>query len=262
MAMTCGTARRVLWAEPAPRPVTPDTRAAESHVRGCAACQAFFHDHRALAAILQRHAPREPAPPHVRGRVFDTLGRAGAQTAPGPGLARRFGGAAAVAVVVIGASLGIWLVGGTSADEQWRHRLSAFAGDHLEAGTDLAIASSNRIEIRAWLDERLGFAVHVPRIPNAEVEGARLCAFAGRSAGVVCYRIDGQMVSLYLMAADPADPSRLGPAQLVSGGDGVAEVVVWEGGGLVHALAGRVTPARLRDMARSCLDVPAGRRRF
>jgi anti-sigma factor RsiW len=262
MVMICGTARRVLWAEAAPRPVTPDTQAAEAHVRGCAACQAFFHDHQTLAAMLHRHAPREPAPPHVRRKVFDTLSRAGGPTAAEPGRAGRLGRAAAVAVVVMSAGLGIWLVGGTSPDELWRDQLSAFAGDHLEVGADLALGSSDRTEIRSWLDERLGFAVHVPRIPNAELEGARLCAFAGRPAGVVCYRIDGQPVSLYLMASDAADPSRLEPAQVVSGGDGVSEVVAWEGGGLVHALAGRVTPARLRDMARYCLDVPAGRRRF
>jgi anti-sigma factor RsiW len=261
--MTCGSARRILWAAPAPpRGVRPETQAAEAHVAACEACQAFVREQQDLAALIRAHAPRDAAPAEVRRRVFDAAARARAPRTSVTGWRGRFGRAAAVSIVVAGAALGMWLVGGASADEQWRGQLAAFADDHLDAGADLAVVSSDRAEIRAWLDQRLDFAVHVPRIPNAEFAGARLCAFAGRRAGVVCYRIDGQQVSLYLMASDATDPVPLAPAQLVGGGGAGSEVVAWQGAGLVHALAGRVDSARLRDMARYCLDVPAGRRRF
>jgi anti-sigma factor RsiW len=165
----------------------------------------------------------------------------------------------AAVLLVGGLAGGAWwgLLREPSAAEAWSDHLAALAADHERAVVDESLVSSDVEAVRDWLTERVSFGVHVPDMPDARLAGARLCFVNGQRSAVVEYEVDDRDVSFYLMPARGDAPTVLSPAEFVRGADSGYEFIAWQGAGLVHALVGSVSEARLRRMARSCLDLPA-----
>lgn len=117
---------------------------------------------------------------------------------------------------------------------------------------DQSIRTSDVNTVRDWLVARLPFAVHIPQIPDALLEGARLCLLDGRRGAVLRYRLDGRVVSYYLMPAGRADGAVLDPAAFRHEAEVGYRVVAWREAGLIHALVGDLPRERLNALARFC----------
>lgn len=251
--MRCGRARRLLWPGSGPQAVSEAVTEAEAHLRTCDACRRFLADQTEWAAEIERAAPKPIARAAVRERVFERLARARVHQ---PAARRQVGirSAAVGLMVAVILAIGVWVMRSEPADRAWRQQVVAVAEDHVRSTHEESIASTDAGAVREWLSGRVPFAVHIPMIPGAAFEGARLCYLDGRRGAVLRYQVDGREVSYYIM---PGGPSNLPPAtrdRFLHGAESGYQVVAWHDAGLIHALVGNLPEARLVELARVCID--------
>jgi anti-sigma factor RsiW len=253
VTMTCGRARRLVWPGAGPRSASPDVIEAQQHLEACSACQQFARDMLALGDAIHDAAPREHAPPDVRGRLFSAIARARAGTQPPPSRRRRrVQWLAAAAVLLIGVA-GTLTVGRVLRAGR-ADPIAAIAEDHAGALGQTHIASQNPAEIARWLEGQVQFAMHVPVLPGAALRGARLCVMDGRRGAVVEYIVDGVAVS-YFVVPDEAGPASQGTtAQFDRTKRAGYQVVAWREPGLLHAMVGNLPETRLVTLAKACVD--------
>lgn len=264
----CGRTRRVWWPGSEPREVTEEVERAQRHLASCAACRDFVEETRALRAVLRRHAPRPPAPAPVRDRVFGAVALervGGAADRPNVERRRRAGGsdrgsrrvwfALTLAAVLLAA------VTGYAAVHRWRapDRLGTYVEDHLRSLHRESVRSSDPEVVRRWLSRRVTFPVVVPRLPSARLEGGRLCFLDGRQGVVVHYRIEGKLLSYYVMPGDGSGSAASDAEDFRSEAKDGYHVVVWRGAGLTHALVADLPRRRLGELARLCSGGTAAR---
>ncbi len=251
--MNCGAARRLLWPDAGPRALTPDREAAEAHLASCEPCQRFMAEMRAMGAATRQSAAKPPAPPEVRERLFTALARERAGRGIGaPARPLRWRAVGWVVGVVAIAGAAVWTL--TPRSPRSVSELAALAEDHVRALQGEAIETADPVAVETWIRARVPFAVHVPQIPGATLEGARLCLLGGRRGAVVRFRVVGEPVSYYVMAeaADGAD--RLDTRAFREQTDAGYNVVAWHRGGLIHALVGALPRERLAALARACME--------
>lgn len=258
--MRCGTARRLLWLTDGPGALTPAAAETVEHLRACGACSAFLSGQRQLAGVIREQTPKPPAPPALRDRVFAAVARERVRVAARAEWLVRI----ATLLLVVGAIAAglVWSWRGSWADRAWQNRIALLTTDHGRALQGESLASSDVAAVREWLGQRLSFGVHVPVIPSAPITEARVRHFNGRVAAALRLEVDGTSVSFYVTPVDASDPSRLGPGQFITGAHNGYEFVAWQGAGLLHVLVGGVPEARLRALARYCLDLPAAEGRL
>ncbi len=251
MSLACGTARRLLWPDASPQALTPEREAAEAHVAICEPCQRFIAEMRASATATREGAPKPPAPVEVRERLFTALARERARigVAARPPRRRALGWAVA-ALTLVGAV--VWTL--TARSPTSVRDLTAFAEDHVRALQGEALNTADPVAVEAWLRARVPFAVHVPRIPGAALEGARLCLLGGRRGAVVRFRLEGEPVSYYVMPAGTGGTDRLDAAAFREETDAGYAVVAWRRDGLIYALVGALPRERLAALARICTE--------
>lgn len=253
--MRCGTARRLLWPDGGPQAVTSAVEEAEAHLRTCEACRSFLTDQAALASEIRRLAARPVAPTAVRERVFDRLARERVRQPAGRRQVIRTAGLTLVAAVVL--VLSVWVMRSKPDDLVWRQELAAVAEDHVRTAHEESIASTDGATVQRWLTSRVPFAVHIPMMPDAALEGARLCYLDGRRGAVLRYQVDGREVSYYIMPTGPSNAPPPTPERFLRGAESGYQVVAWHDAGLIHALVGNLPEARLLQLARFCVDRPA-----
>ncbi len=244
MSLPCGTARRLLWPDASPQALTPEREAAEAHLASCEPCQRFVAEIRASAVAICEGAPKPPAPVEVRERLFTALARERARSGVPvrPARARALGWAvAALAVLAVRSPSSV-------------QELTGFAEDHVRALQGDALNTADPVAIEAWLRARVPFAVHVPQIPGAALEGARLCLLGGRRGAVVRFRLEGEPLSYYVMAEGTGDTDRFDAAAFREETDAGYNVVAWQRDGLIHALVGALPRERLAGLARMCTE--------
>ncbi len=253
----CGWTRRVLGAGSGPRPLTANLEAAQAHLAGCPACRAFMAEMDGFAGVVRRHAPRPGAPAAVRERLFRAVALARTMLPP-PRLSRR-GTPVKLLAAVAGAALIVaagWAVQRSTRDEPARASLLAVAEDHARGLQHEAIFSDDPREVAEWLGTRVPYAVPVPELPGAVLEGARLCLVGGERGAAVRFRVDGHPVSYYVMPA----PERGGgdDARFIDEAEAGYAVVAWRQDALRYALVGDLPRARLARLARDCHEQVAG----
>lgn len=251
MSVACGTARRLLWPDAGPQALTPEREAAEAHLAICEPCQRFMAEMRASAAATREGAPKPPAPVDVRERLFTALARERARLdAPARLPRRRALGWAVAALTIAGAA--VWTL--TVRSPTSVQDLTAFAEDHVRALQGEALNTADPVAVETWLQARVPFAVHVPRIPGAALEGARLCLLGGQRGAVVRFRLEGEPVSYYVMAEGTGSADRFGAAAFREETDAGYNVVAWRRDGLMYALVGALPRERLAALARTCTE--------
>ncbi|HKK08692.1 MAG TPA: hypothetical protein VKA44_07390 [Gemmatimonadota bacterium] len=131
--------------------------------------------------------------------------------------------------------------------------VATYVEDHLRSLHGGSIRSSDPEAVRRWLSRRVAFAVTVPRLPAARLEGGRLCFLEGREGVVVHYRLEGKLVSYYVM---PGGTETGGPGadDFRSEANRGYHVVVWHRAGLTYALVADLPRARLSELAHVCAD--------
>lgn len=250
MNIRCGTARRLLWPDASPQVLTPGREAAEAHLATCESCRRFLAEMRAGATVIHDNAPKPPAPAEVRERLFTAVARERARigVAAPPSRSRALAWTVA-ALAVVGAT--VWTLTGRSRTAV--QDLTAFAEDHVRALQGEALNTADPVAVETWLRARVPFAVRVPRIPGATLEGARLCLLGDRRGAVVRFRLEGEPISYYVMA-DGTGTDRFDAAALREETDAGYNVVAWRRDGLMYALVGALPRERLAALARICTD--------
>lgn len=250
MTISCGQARRLLWPDAGPRPLTADVEAAQQHLATCDECRLFLEEMRRLAGLTHDLAPRPQAPPEVRDRLFRAVAhaRTGAQGSSTSGT-RRW---AAFAVVVM-------LLVGVAVEWAWRSNLRAdpvagLVDDHVRATKGDGLVSGDSALVARWLAARLPFAMDVPDLPSLTLRGARLCVMKGQRGGVVEYSTDGRSVSYFVVPDWHSPASPLAAGELHRAKRQGYHVVSWREPGLLHALVGDLAEARLVELARLCIS--------
>lgn len=255
MTMQCGKARRLLWPDDGPKVVGPGLEEAQAHLEACTECQRFLDDMRAIGERVRALAPRPKAPAAVRERLFTALARERAALPPPPGRSRgafkRGATVVAAAALVLLSALPWWTSrqGGPPAS---RTPMAAIVEDHARALLDESIHTGDANAIEDWLAARIPFSVRIPEIPNAALEGARLCLLDGKRGAVLHFRIDNRPVSYYIMPADRNDTSPPDPAAFRHEAEAGYRVVAWRDAGLIHALVGDLPRERLSALAHFC----------
>jgi hypothetical protein len=130
--------------------------------------------------------------------------------------------------------------------------LSAVAEDHIRSLSDQRILASEADTVARWLGRHVPFAVQVPALPNAQLEGGRLCALQGQRGVVLWYHVEGRLISYYIMPRMPHDDSVPALSAFHKGAEAGYRVVAWHEDGLLHALVGALPYERLLGLARVC----------
>jgi anti-sigma factor RsiW len=225
---------------------------AHEHLTGCAACQQFVRDMRALGDAVRRVAPREQAPAEVRDGLFTAIARARAGTSasrrlPVPAWPLI---AAAVVLFALGGAFTVdRLVRGASIDP-----IPLLVEDHARALSDAQIVSADPTAITRWLAGQVHFAMYVPALPGARFRGARLCILDGRRGAVVEYEVNGVAVSYFVVPVETDAMDAAGPAQFDRAARAGYRVVSWREPGLLHVMVGNLSDSRLATLAKACVE--------
>jgi len=193
-----------------------DRQAIESHIKGCAGCQAAIARRRHFLEAISRARPVITAPPELCRRVQSVLGEA-------PDRARFLARMTAVVRTLRWASpkaalayaVFLAVIGSVWIERAARYPRSDFAVAALEAhqqrmdgGLWLAIRSSSAEAVSAWLQDKVPVHVTLPandalpvETQPYQLEGASLVRFRGVTLGYVSYRVGGTPVSLLIAPA-------------------------------------------------------------
>lgn len=263
--MTCGGARRLLWPDAGPRPTTDEVERAQSHLEECADCRRFMEDMGRVSDWIGEHAPEQETPDRLREQVSDALARERVEPQRGTDTSdanstsaqrsRTVVGLAGLLLLMLAAGA-VWFGG----DGRGSALLDAVAEDHLQAVNREELRTRDRSEARSWLQDRVSFAVEVPRLPAARISGARLCFLGGRRGAVVEYRVDGSPVSYYVMPTDGERSPREEADAFRSEARSGYHVVAWRQAGMTHALVGALPRTRLSELAHACSDQLSARK--
>ncbi|MDE2149326.1 MAG: hypothetical protein KGJ55_05720 [Gammaproteobacteria bacterium] len=249
----CVRCRRwLLTVAPGPRVVSAESAPAQAHLQACAACRAYADETLDWRRLGGRLCGGMTAPADVRQRVFRELALARTRWLRGerPRQPRGWQVAAlglfAALLVIVGARL--WPVSSTGIDVA-----AAVVEDHWRDLHRQHIDSTDPAVVQRWLSQRLPIPVRVAALPGAALRDARLCFLRNRLGAVLRYRVDGAMVSYYIMPAvagdAAADRDRSAIQQESEQG---YNVVLWRERGLLHALVGDLPRSRLLILAAAC----------
>ena len=200
-----------------------------------------------VAAAL-RKAFADQRPPHgLERRLARSLRMlpSAARTVP---IWRRFAMTAAAAVLIL-------LLAVTPSGPR-RAELADVPLKELEAFIDsnrpVDVATDDPTWVRAWLAQRVTFAPPPVAQGSTKIEliGGRLCLFAGRRVASYIYRVQGRLLSIYVMTAAGLSPT--GGAEIEHIGRTVVVIregrltqASWTKDGLLYSVVGELSEPRL-----------------
>lgn len=264
--MDCERARWGLWPPERPRLCGDEVVEARRHVQACGECRDFFEQDRKLLDALQR-LRSEPAPRHVRERVFDTLARERAgvagEAAEAPSGWRRWLalGATGVATAALTALLLQPPVGTTPEPEGTvstppveragpEEHAGLFVEDYLRraVGQD-QIVTDDPAEVVRFMARELGTPLRPLEAAGLRIERAEICLLDGRRGAMVVYRRGDRTISHYMIPRGDAEPRDPAPSpRLEQVLEGMPSVVTWSRGRVEEALVADVTGPELVDL--------------
>jgi anti-sigma factor (TIGR02949 family) len=243
----------------------------EAHIQACAACRQTLDNERQVLESIRAARPLYAAPPALRARIDETLGRAPVSYAASPALRRRiqhflapsaaalhlWGGRRLVALAAclcVITFAGVWYVIGRNPRTP-RAPLSDFALiavdahlRYLRGQLPLEISSASPEKISAWFGGKVPFSLTLPNYQESsgqeklyQLEGARLVGFNNDYAAYVAYKMRQRQITLVATSNTLATPS--GGEEIVSKGlkfhyDSIKglKVITWSDRGLTYAL--------------------------
>jgi anti-sigma factor (TIGR02949 family) len=223
-----------------------DRKEFEDHLGACAACAGRVGGEAAFHGALRRsvRVQREAAPEALRAMLHTGIQREHRRVQFVSWA--RWGGAALMAAAASAA----WL--------ELRPPLPDVVGD--EAAVRFQRRLPNEVSVRnaeqaeVWFDDKLDWRVAVPRLPNAQLTGARLSNVREHDAAYLSYEAPVQggsaprRMGLFVIAdAHQALPARPWPDVQVHGVNGF-NVASWRTGNLVYELVSDLDQDELRAM--------------
>jgi hypothetical protein len=219
------------------------------HLAVCVECRKFLQDSERLRTHLALLARSEAAPESLRRRT-EMLFSAPVQKPRKPW--RRW--------VKIAAAMLLLTLGAYGVHLYWQERSHAaerltteFIHDYLQylPGREQVVSSSGQ-EVEDWFKGRVDFPVHVPGVPNATLEDARVCDIAGRKAALLHYRRapDRALVAVFI-AKEPKALERQQRQPAFSASMSGVSSTLWCHHGLVYDVVGALDDATLKRIAES-----------
>jgi anti-sigma factor RsiW len=219
-----------------------------SHFAECPECQRHMKEQERLRSEVRSLAVSEHAPQKLRESV--ALLRQ-PQARKHKHTMRWIGVAAAILLTLGVGTAYVW----------YRHsqvpspeRLAQeFINDHLHysSGREQILSSSPQ-EVRGWFQGRVDFPVHVPDVPEAALEDARVRDISGRKAALLHYRHGpgGALISVFV-AEEPEEFDRqMKSSTLVASNQGLNSAL-WCHRGLVYDVVAPLDDATLHNIAES-----------
>lgn len=257
--MDCSTVRDLLGPEGGKLlPVL--RRQLEDHVATCERCEEYL----ALDPVLLNayaRLRRERAPEEVRGRVAGALRVLEREPESDRSrAARRVVGWGSVAVLAAAGIAAVVLAGDPAAAPEQPE--TAFVEDYVRRATaGEHLATSDPEEVADFLSDRLGVRLEPLVVEGLEVEGAEVCLLDGQLGALIVYKLDGVVLSHYLIPHDEASPREPTVSQFRMAGDGQevasdqeVNLVTWASPRLEQALMGSTAPATMVRLASATIE--------
>jgi anti-sigma factor RsiW len=219
------------------------------HFNECEECQTYSREQERLRTEVRKLAKSEQAPQGLRESVADLLRQPRARKQEG---ARRWVGVAAAIVLLVGAGATfLWYHGTRTASPE---RLAQeFITDHLHylPGREQIVSGSTE-QVEGWFRGRIEFPVHVPDVPGAVLEDARVCDISGRKAALLHYRRNpgDALISVFVAEEPKAFEHRKMPVILQTSTQGVNSTL-WCHRGLVYDVVAALDDSSLQQIAES-----------
>ncbi len=161
------------------------------HVQSCQSCRTRLDELRWLKDVVRSSAPPAIASEEFRARLAETAARSGRR--------RR-----QVRLGALAGGLGIALAALLLVPPLVRERraMAELIGDHVgitvtrEEAFD--IAGDDPRSLERWFTGKIDFSLHIPRVPQAKLVGARLCDIAGRHIPLASYELGTRRVSVFV----------------------------------------------------------------
>ncbi|MGI9627016.1 MAG: hypothetical protein ACR2QM_09285 [Longimicrobiales bacterium] len=230
----------------------------EEHVRACEECRDYLAlDPVLLQAYEQLRGEEAPEKVHhqVRGalRALEQGGPA-LQSVPVP--ARRSRKVVLWPAVPLLAAAGLAAVLMARVPEAPAPPSTAFVEDYVRRATAAGehVTTSDPAEVTAFLEARLGVRLEPLVFEGLVVEGAEVCLLDGERGALILYKMDGVIISHYLIPHDQA--VERGPAvgqvaqEMAGGSEGDVNLVTWASPKLEQALMGTAPTGTMVDLAR------------
>jgi anti-sigma factor RsiW len=219
----------------------------ETHLAGCAACAARFHEEAKFVEVVRAASPAlaQQAPAGLRDRIQGGLRREQRRVVQGRFL--RVSAAAAV-VVALGGSL--WQY------QQAQAKRRFFQAAALRHGKwhPLEITQVPHEGVEAWFGGKLDHHVRIPRLANAQLIGARLSNVENKQAAYIRYDAptsrggSARPVGLFVFD-DAARDVRAEPLPEVQVNSSHGyNVAIWRDGELVYELVSDLDDSDIRRM--------------
>lgn len=219
------------------------------HFAECEECQIYLGEQERLRMEVRKLAVREHAPPALRESVADLLRQPHAPKRQGT---RRWAAAAAAILVMVGAGISyVWYYHARTPTPE---RLAQdFIRDHLHylPGREQIVSRSPQ-QVQGWFQGRVEFPVHVPDVPGAVLEDARVCDISGRKAALLHYRRNpgDALISVFVAEEPKSFERQMKPGNLVASNQGLNSRL-WCHRGLLYDVVGPLDDASLQQIAES-----------
>jgi anti-sigma factor RsiW len=242
--------------------------AMQSHLSVCQTCHSEMMGIEAFEAQLREAFRDEAPPPALWPRTAADL-CCRAPDVPSVGgrqrvrYSSRRAAIAAAALLAVGAVLAARRLAPVGVDSA--ELMQTPVGElrsFIDSGRSVDFATADPVALRRWFIPRVDFTPPAPlMMPRLSLIGGRLCYFFERRIASYMYRIDGHLVSLYIMSNKNIEPPSASSgvtvgtrAATVREVDGFAHVL-WEDGSIYYSLVSNQPAARLIELAQALAGV-------
>ena len=178
----------------------------EGHLEGCTECRAELEREGRLRVALRRVAVEVRAPASLRRRVRETMDRDRETKTRW----HRLWPVAAAAMIL---SAFVWRGIGTESNELFE------AAERHGRNLPLDVVAADIGQVQQFFDDKLPFAMHLPRIgpPRVERLGGRLTTVGNRDAAYVRYEMTRGRLSMFVYEDPGFDVSDVAPLYRLGG---------------------------------------------
>jgi anti-sigma factor RsiW len=220
-----------------------------AHFAECEECQIYLREQERLRMEVRKLAEREHASQGLRESVADLLRQ--------PHVPKRQGtrwwtatAAAILVIVVAGTSYVLYHHVRTPTPERLAQD---FISDHLHylPGREQIVSSSPQ-QVQGWFQGRVDFPVHVPDVPGAALQDARVCDISGQKAALLHYRHNpgDALISVFVAEEPRSFDLQMKSGTLVASNQGLNSTL-WCHRGLVYDVVAPLDDATLKQIAES-----------
>ncbi len=219
------------------------------HFSECMECQTYLREDKRLRAEVRKLAESEHAPQALQQSVAELFRQPRFRKRQDK---RRWASVAAAVVLMVGAGASyLWYRHARTPSPE---RLAEeFISDHLHyfPGREQIVSDSPR-QVESWFQGRLEFPVHVPEIPGAALQDARVCDISGRKAALLHYRRNpgGALISVFVAEEPKSFEQQMKPPTLVASSQGLNSIL-WCHRGLVYDVVAALDDSSLQQIAES-----------